>query len=44
MASVRAMYVNMADDEQADKINEGKAAMQVHFFSLSKSILLGDTG
>ena len=29
MASVQAMYAGMAADEQADKINEGKAPMQV---------------
>lgn len=29
MASVRSMYVGMAEDEQGDKITEGKAPMQV---------------
>lgn len=29
LASVQAMYEGMAADEQADKINEGKAPMQV---------------
>lgn len=29
MASVRSMYEGMAADEQPDKINEGKAPMQV---------------
>ncbi|CAM9282964.1 unnamed protein product [Ascophyllum nodosum] len=47
MASVQAMYAGMAADEQADKINEGKAPMQVALdraAHLMDSVAFGDKG